>query len=189
MKQIGNFTKYELFFIILKIEILIMHKTKHQYNHSMTGKPERIDYGSKYVKGKNKHVRRKTELTDFEKANVDNNPNPKSPINAFENSFSKGRDLRRQPNISLERTLDFIGMGESNQQNTILGVTGSNAHLSGLFKTMNNQNLASNNFATAAEAMGTQYGSNGRRTNSIFQRPTFDNRTFHTRHNSVGVSK
>ena len=165
-----------------------MHKSKHQYTHSMTGKPERIDYGSKYVKSKNKHIRRKTELTDNEKANFDNNPNPRSPINAFENAFANRRDGRRQPNISIERTLDFIGIGGSNQANNIFGVTGGNAHLSGLFRTMNTGNPPGNNYTSAAEAMGMQFGSSVRRTNSIFQRPTFDNRTFHTRHNSVGIN-
>lgn len=165
-----------------------MNKNKHQYNHSMTGKPERLDCGSKYIKGRNKHVRRKTEMAENAKNNNEGG-SAKMSFNAIGDSFAGRRDGRRRQNVNFERTLDFIGISNTSQQNNVLGFGAPGGGLSGLFKTMNNPTNPSNNFTSAAEAMGGDFGGGLKRTNSIFQRPSFENQSFHLRHNSVGNTK
>lgn len=101
------------------------------------------------------------------------------------------RKNNRRNNISFDRTFDFFGFGGSSQQNNILNInTSNNNGLSGLFKTMNVGPDKSNNFNSAAEAMGMEIGGGLQRSNSIFGRSIGGiTAYFHNRHNSANIDK
>lgn len=170
-----------------------MHKTKHQHTNSVSSKRPRLECSSKHVKRKNKHSRTKSELIGSQNA-VKYDNSPPDPFTSNDNAFGMNMGARRgvrMPNVNLERTLDFIGMGSSNQQNNnVFGLNASNSNISGLFRTLNNSsNQINNNFASAAEAMGGELGVGLQRSSSIFTRPFGQSNSFHNRHNSVTYSK
>lgn len=161
-----------------------MHKPKHQHNNSVSDKRPRLEYSSKHVKGKHKHSRRKTELAGMVKASSDigGQDSNNAKTDAFGSRTFHRRGVRRH-NFNIERTLDFIGIGISNQQNNAQNDV-PNAGFAELFRTMNNNsNNQNNNFISAAEAMGSGL----QRSNSIFTKPF--SQSFHTRHNSVTIAK
>lgn len=101
------------------------------------------------------------------------------------------RKNNRRNNISFDRTFDFFGFGNSAQPNNILNINNSNNNgLSGLFKTMNAVQDKSNNFNSAAEAMGMDFGGALQKPNSIFGRSIGGlTASFHNRHNSASIDK
>jgi len=161
-----------------------MNKSKHQYNHSVVGKPEKLEPNSKFIKGKKKHSRRQTELINMNKSNEAYNYGD----SATNDIFGGRTGNRRRMNVNFERTLDFIGIG-NNQGASHLGFNNASAGLSGLFRTMNAIGPSNHNFASAAEAMGGEFNSGLGRSNSIFGRPRNQNQSFHARHSSVSVVK
>jgi hypothetical protein len=161
-----------------------MHKSKHHHNNSVSDKRPRLEYSSKHVKGKHKHSRRKTELVGMVKASSEiegQDPN-KAKTDVFGSRTFHRRGVRRH-NFNIERTLDFIGIGSSNQQNNPQN-DAANSGFAELFRTINNNpNNQNSNFISAAEAMGSGL----QRSNSIFAMPF--SQSFHNRHNSVTVAK
>jgi len=187
-----------------------MQKSNHQRNYSASNKRPKLEFNSKHVKGKNKHARRQTELTGMAKTNQDgviNDGISPKPDAFIENSLHNR--TKRRPNFNFEKTLDFIGIGGTNMQNSQTNEANLNNNgFSEYFRTMNvNLNQQNNNFSTAAEAMGIDGSAGLQKSNSISnylknnvthrhhptssmlpRTGTFDQKS-HSRHNSASISK